>query len=39
MTTLFHGNIDTALRQCEHGGGTVLCNDRKTYSVAIRRDL
>ena len=29
--------VDTALRQCEHGT-SVMCNDRKPYSVAIRRD-
>jgi hypothetical protein len=37
MTT-FSMQVDTALRQCEHGGGTVLCNDRKPYSVAIHRN-
>ena len=37
MTT-FSMQVDSALRQCETSGGGVLCNDRKPYSVAIRRD-
>lgn len=30
--------VDSALRLCENGGGSVLCNDRQPFSVAIRRD-